>query len=125
MFDFQRTINNTIKFSGLGLHTGKKSTMLVHPASENSGIIFKRNDLENDVVIKAEINNVVETNRGTTIGNKGHLVYTVEHFLSAVNGLGIDNAYIVDRYNIPRPIHTYIHTYIHTEHTKHREYTYA
>jgi len=103
LFEFQRTLRKKIIFSGLGLHTGSKTNMTVYPAKENSGVIFKRIDLDNEVVIKASVENVVETKRGTTIGINGYKIYTIEHFLSALNGLGIDNAYIeID--NIEPPV---------------------
>ena len=103
MFKFQRTLNKKIKFSGIGLHTGSTTNMIVYPAEKDSGIIFKRTDLYNGVTVKALVENVVETNRGTTIGIGHDKIHTIEHFLSALNGIGIDNAYIeID--NIEPPI---------------------
>ena len=103
MYKYQRTINDKIEFSGIGLHTGAQTKMVVYPAEKNSGISFKRIDLNDNVIINASIDNVVETNRGTTIGINNHKIFTVEHFLSALNGLGVNNAFIeID--NIEPPI---------------------
>ena len=103
MFHLQKTLNNKIEFSGVGLHTGKESNMIVSPANQNTGIIFKRTDINEEVSIKADVQNVVETNRGTTLGTSNYKIYTIEHFLSALNGLGIDNA-LVEIDNIEPPI---------------------
>ena len=103
MFKYQRTLNNKILFSGIGLHTGSITNMIVYPMPENSGISFKRIDLDGSITIKACVNNVIETNRGTTIGIDKLKIHTVEHLLSALNGLGIDNVCIeID--NIEPPI---------------------
>ena len=82
MLHLQKTLNNKIEFSGIGLHTGKESNMIVSPANQNTGIIFKRTDINEDVSIKADVKNVVETNRGTTLGTSNYKIYTIEHFLS-------------------------------------------
>tara|TARA_B100000686_G_C16531603_1_gene832597 strand:- start:17 stop:925 length:909 start_codon:yes stop_codon:yes gene_type:complete len=103
LYKYQRTLNDKIIFSGIGLHTGVQTKMVVYPAEKNSGISFKRIDLDEEIIINASINNIVETNRGTTIGINNHKIYTVEHFLSALNGLGIDNAFI-EINNIEPPI---------------------
>ena len=103
MYKFQRTISRKIQFSGIGLHTGANTNIVLYPAKENSGIIFKRTDINEDVYIDASIENVIETKRGTTIGAHGHKIYTIEHLLSALIGLGIDNVYI-DIDNIEPPI---------------------
>ena len=103
MFKFQRTLNKEVRFSGIGLHTGSLTNMTVYPKNKDFGIVFNRIDLEYSINIKALVENVVETNRGTTIGFKENKIYTIEHFLSALSGLGIDNAYIeID--NIEPPI---------------------
>ena len=99
----QNTVNKKIIFSGIGLHTGEVSNMIVHPAPVNTGIIFKRIDLKTPITIPAKVRYVVETNRGTTIGVDDIKIYTVEHFLSALSGLGIDNA-IIEIDNIEPPI---------------------
>ena len=98
----QLTINHSVKFSGIGLHTGVKSTISILPASEDTGIIFKRIDIKSDNAIKADISNVIETLRGTTIGNSKFQIHTIEHLLSALYGLEIDNAIIeIDNIEVP------------------------
>ena len=103
MNEKQNTINSKIIFSGIGLHTGEVSNMTVYPAPVNTGIVFKRIDLENVIIIPAKVRYVVDTNRGTTIGINDVKIYTVEHFLSALSGLGIDNA-VIEIDNIEPPI---------------------
>ena len=68
--DKQKTISSEVSFSGIGLHTGEKSNITLKPIKENSGIIFKRVDLEEPIYIEAILENVISTNRGTTIGKK-------------------------------------------------------
>ena len=103
MFKYQRTLNDKVMFSGIGLHTGATTNMTVYPAKENSGILFKRIDIDKNFIINASVDNILETNRGTAIGVGDSVIYTVEHFLSALSGLGIDNACIeID--NIEPPI---------------------
>ena len=103
LYKYQRTLNKKIYFSGIGLHTGVTTNMIVYPGLENSGISFKRIDLDENIIIEASIDNVVETNRGTTIGKDNCKIFTVEHFLSALSGLGIDNA-LIEIDNIEPPI---------------------
>ncbi|MSQ91997.1 MAG: UDP-3-O-acyl-N-acetylglucosamine deacetylase [Gammaproteobacteria bacterium] len=90
----QRTLRNSIRASGIGLHSGRKVLMVLRPAPPNTGIVFRRIDLDPPVDIPARATNVTETNLGTTlaIGTAG--VSTVEHLLSALAGLGIDNCFI-------------------------------
>ena len=90
----QKTIKEPIKFSGVGLHTGKKVNMKIFPAEPNTGIIFKRVDIDEPVYIEALLENVVSTNRGTAIGKNNVKIYTVEHLLSALYALEIDNLFI-------------------------------
>ena len=90
----QKTISKEIAISGQGLHTGKMVNVTFKPALENSGIIFKRVDLENAPIVEANIDNVVDTSRGTTIEKNGARIMTVEHCLSAAFGLDIDNLLI-------------------------------
>ncbi len=90
----QNTIQKPVSIEGYGLHTGKHVTMTFMPAPENHGIWFRRIDLEGAPEVKAEIANVVETIRGTTIEKNGARVMTIEHALAAVSGLGIDNLLI-------------------------------
>lgn len=90
----QQTLKAPISFSGTGLHTGVKVTMTVHPAPENSGIVFRRIDLEGKPEIPALCDYVTDTSRGTTIEKGGARVATIEHIMSALWTLGVDNATI-------------------------------
>ncbi|MGH8250275.1 MAG: UDP-3-O-acyl-N-acetylglucosamine deacetylase [Steroidobacteraceae bacterium] len=90
----QRTIGNSIRATGIGLHTGRKVLMVLRPAPPNTGIVFRRVDLEPPVDIPARATNVTETTLGTTLSSQGAGVSTVEHLLSALAGLGIDNAFV-------------------------------
>ena len=91
MLKQQQTIQKAISYSGVGLHTGNQTTMVFKPAPVNTGIRFKRTDLENSPEILADIEHVVDISRGTTIGQNGAKIHTVEHVLAAVTGLEIDN----------------------------------
>jgi UDP-3-O-[3-hydroxymyristoyl] N-acetylglucosamine deacetylase len=88
----QRTLRNSIRATGVGLHTGKKVMMTLKPAAPDQGIVFRRIDLAAPVEIPARAQNVGETTLGTTLMAGGARVSTVEHLLSAFAGLGIDNA---------------------------------
>ena len=90
----QRTLKNTIRATGVGLHSGKKVYLTLKPAAVDSGIVFVRTDLEPAVEIEARAENVGETMLSTTLVNDGVKVATVEHLLSAMAGLGIDNCRI-------------------------------
>jgi UDP-3-O-[3-hydroxymyristoyl] N-acetylglucosamine deacetylase len=90
----QRTLKETIRASGIGLHSGDKVYMTLRPAPANTGIVFRRLDLPEPVDIPADALRVTETTLGTTIENAGARVATVEHLMSALAGLGIDNAFI-------------------------------
>src|SRR6266850_7949168 len=90
----QRTLKNTIRASGVGLHTGKKVLMTLRSAPPNTGIVFRRADLDAPVDIRAHAENVGETTLGTTLVRGSVKVSTVEHLLSAFAGLGIDNAFV-------------------------------
>jgi len=87
----QRTIKTAIRATGVGLHTGEKVFMTLRPAAENSGIVFNRIDLDRPVSIPADPMLVGETMLGTTLIRDGVKVATVEHLMSALAGLGIDN----------------------------------
>lgn len=89
----QRTLSNKIRATGVGLHTGKKINLTLNPAPVNSGILFKRTDLEAGI-IKASLNNVHDTRLSTTLSNDLSQISTVEHLLSALAGLGIDNSLV-------------------------------
>ena len=90
----QQTLKAPISFSGKGLHTGVKVTMTVNPAEAGTGIVFRRTDIEGQPIIPALCDNVVDTSRGTTIESGGHRVSTIEHIMSALWTLGVDNAVI-------------------------------
>jgi UDP-3-O-[3-hydroxymyristoyl] N-acetylglucosamine deacetylase len=90
----QRTLKTTIRATGVGLHTGEKVYMTLRPAAENSGITFSRVDLDHPVDIKADVRLVGETMLGTTLVQDGVKVATVEHLMSALAGLGIDNCHV-------------------------------
>ena len=89
----QRTLKNTIRATGVGLHTGKKVLMTLRPAAPDTGIVFRRTDLPEPVDIRAHAENVGDTQLGTSLVKGDVRVSTVEHLLSAFAGLGIDNAY--------------------------------
>ena len=103
MFTYQRTIKEEVSFEGVGLHTGSYSKVDLKPAKVGTGIIFILKIDNQNIKINASYKNVVETNRGTTLGIGKYKIYTVEHLLSAVYALGIDNLFIeID--NIEPPI---------------------
>jgi UDP-3-O-[3-hydroxymyristoyl] N-acetylglucosamine deacetylase / 3-hydroxyacyl-[acyl-carrier-protein] dehydratase len=87
----QTTTLQPVSINGYGLHTGKKVTMTFMPAVENTGVLFKRTDLENNPEIPALVEYVKDTSRGTTIEKEGVRVMTIEHVMAAIFGLGIDN----------------------------------
>ena len=98
---YQLTVANNIEFNGIGLHTGQKSKIIIKPSLENTGIIFKKKD-DLSVGIKAIVDNVSTTKRGTTISSDTYDIHTVEHVLSALYALSIDNAIIeIDGNEIP------------------------
>lgn len=90
----QQTLRQSASYSGVGLHSGNRVNMTFLPAPANSGIRFRRIDLDGKPEIEARIENVSETNRSTTIAKGNVKVHTVEHVLSAFAGLGIDNAVV-------------------------------
>jgi UDP-3-O-[3-hydroxymyristoyl] N-acetylglucosamine deacetylase len=90
----QRTLKNTIRATGVGLHTGDKVYLTLRPAEANTGIRFRRVDLENPITIEATPENVGETILSTTLVVGDVKISTIEHLLSAFAGLGIDNAII-------------------------------
>ncbi len=98
----QRTLKNVIRAAGVGLHTGKKILLTLRPAPVNTGIIFSRTDMDPVVEIPALALNVTDTRMATTISKEGVSIATIEHLMSALAGLGIDNAYIdVDACELP------------------------
>jgi UDP-3-O-acyl N-acetylglucosamine deacetylase len=94
MADNQRTIAKPITIKGVGLHTGRKCRATFLPAPENAGIRFVRTDLPGSPSFAAHVRNVVDVVRGTTLGQGDGRVYTIEHILSALNGLEVDNVTI-------------------------------
>jgi UDP-3-O-[3-hydroxymyristoyl] N-acetylglucosamine deacetylase/3-hydroxyacyl-[acyl-carrier-protein] dehydratase len=94
MTEKQRTLKESIVFNGVGLHTGKAVTMEICPAADNQGYKFQRVDLENQPIIKADVDFVVATDRGTTLEQNGARVYTTEHVLAALYACQVDNALI-------------------------------
>src|SRR3954466_2423353 len=90
----QRTIKAPVSVSGTGLHTGEFVTLTFNPAAEKHGYKFRRVDLPGQPIIDADVDNVTDTSRGTTITQNGASVSTVEHVLAALVGLEIDNVLI-------------------------------
>ena len=99
----QRTLKDVIRATGVGIHTGEKVFMTLRPAAVNTGIIFRRTDLDPVVEVPAFATHVGDTSMNTTLEQDGVRVSTVEHLMSAFAGLGIDNAY-VDLSNAEVPI---------------------
>ncbi|MCD8312896.1 MAG: UDP-3-O-acyl-N-acetylglucosamine deacetylase [Bacteroidales bacterium] len=100
--DYQHTLSKEYEFSGKGLHTGKFATMIVKPAPVDYGIRFVRTDIDPDLEIEAVASNVTSTSRATTISNGEASVTTIEHLLSALTGMGVDNARVeLDNVEVP------------------------
>ncbi|MBW6513551.1 MAG: bifunctional UDP-3-O-[3-hydroxymyristoyl] N-acetylglucosamine deacetylase/3-hydroxyacyl-ACP dehydratase [Candidatus Syntrophosphaera sp.] len=91
MTEFKHTIRSEVSYTGIGLHSGEISTIRFKPAQKDEGIVFVRVDLPDKPEIPADIDHVVDISRGTTIGLKSATVGTIEHVLSAIKGLAIDN----------------------------------
>lgn len=89
--EYQQTLNKEVSISGVGLHTGKEVTLTIQPADPGFGIRFQRTDLPERPIIKADVDYVVDTSRGTTLELNGARIHTVEHILAALVGLGVDN----------------------------------
>jgi len=90
----QQTLKQSVSYSGVGLHSGNRVTMTLLPAPLNSGVRFRRVDLDGKPEIEARIENVSQTNRSTTIARGSAKVQTVEHVLATLAGYGVDNAVI-------------------------------
>ena len=90
----QQTLNRSASFSGIGLHSGNRVNLTILPAAVNTGLRFRRVDLEGKPEVEARVENVIETNRSTTLGKGNVKIHTVEHVLAALAGLGVDNAVI-------------------------------
>jgi len=99
---FQQTLKKSYSFEGKGLHTGKVAKMNVGPAPVDSGIVFRRTDIAGAPSVEALAENVSNTARSTTISKGEASVSTIEHIMSALTGLGIDNAYVdIDNVEVP------------------------
>src|SRR5881396_1572713 len=95
------TIAGPIEFTGIGLHTGEHATLRILPAPAGKGIVFRRVDLDN-FELRADVGSVERVAYATTLMNRGVWISTVEHLLSALYALGIDNAYIeLDNFEVP------------------------
>ena len=98
----QQTVARTIRCSGVGLHSGRAVNMKIKPAPINHGVKFVRTDLPDKPVIPAHYNCVVDTTLATVIGLNGAIVSTIEHLMSCLAGLAVDNALIeLDAYEVP------------------------
>jgi UDP-3-O-[3-hydroxymyristoyl] N-acetylglucosamine deacetylase len=97
----EQTIADSFEFSGIGLHTGEHSTVRIFPAPAGKGIIFRRIDLDN-FELRADVASVARVAYATTLMSRGVWISTVEHLLSALYGVGVDNAYIeLDNFEVP------------------------
>lgn len=99
----QQTVGKSHSFEGKGLHTGRISRITVNPAPVDYGIRFRRTDMGEDAVIEAVAENVSSTARSTTISKNDITVMTIEHLMSALTGMGVDNA-LIDIDNVEVPI---------------------
>ncbi len=99
----QKTIKKEINFSGVGLHSGETANVCIKPSDPNTGIVFKRVDLQKDNLVLPNFSNVSNTSLSTTISNEmGVRVSTIEHLMGALFGLGVDNALIeIDNEEVP------------------------
>src|SRR5438067_8188552 len=98
---YQRTIAAPIEFSGIGLHTGEHGRLRILPAPPGFGIIFRRVDLDN-FELRADVASVARVAYATTLMSRGVWISTVEHLLSALYGIGVDNAFIeLDNFEVP------------------------
>ncbi len=88
----QHTLASCVLFKGIGLHTGHEVSLVVKPAPEDKGFVFVRTDLDGCPEIPVEVDYVVNTSRGTTVAKDGAVVHTIEHLMSALTGIGMDNA---------------------------------
>ena len=102
MKNFQQTIIKNSTISGVGLHTGIVTNVTFKPAKVDHGIVFQRIDLKNKPTIKADVDNVTDVSRGTTLEENNAKISTIEHILAAIAGLEIDNILIeVDGPELP------------------------
>src|SRR4029077_9163288 len=97
----EQTNADSFEFSGIGLHTGELATLRIFPAPAGKGIVFRRIDLDN-FELRADLASVARVAYATTLMNRGVWISTVEHLLSALYGLGIDNAFVeLDNFEVP------------------------
>mgnify|MGYP001188691701 FL=1 len=102
MSDNQKTLNSSIEFAGVGLHTGEDVHMVIEPARINHGVKFQRIDLDNQPILPADINLVTDTQRSTTLEKDNVKIVTVEHLMSALYALGVNNVLIkMDSSEVP------------------------
>ncbi|MDB9701658.1 bifunctional UDP-3-O-[3-hydroxymyristoyl] N-acetylglucosamine deacetylase/3-hydroxyacyl-ACP dehydratase, partial [Salibacteraceae bacterium] len=94
MAEKQKTLKASFTISGVGLHTGQNTKLTLHPAPIDHWYRFQRSDIEGQPTIKADVDFVIHTRRGTTLGNDKMEVHTTEHILAALYGMGVDNALI-------------------------------
>src|SRR5262245_24862150 len=98
---YEQTLAGPIEFTGIGLHTGENATVRILPAPASKGIIFRRVDLDN-FELRADVGTVARVAYATTLMSRGVWISTVEHLLSALYGIGIDNAYVeLDNFEVP------------------------
>jgi len=89
--EYQQTLKGEVSISGVGLHTGEAVTLTMKPANPGFGIRFQRIDLPEQPIVKADVDYVVDTSRGTTLEHNGARIHTIEHLLAALVGMGVDN----------------------------------
>jgi UDP-3-O-[3-hydroxymyristoyl] N-acetylglucosamine deacetylase/3-hydroxyacyl-[acyl-carrier-protein] dehydratase len=92
--EFQQTLAAQVRLDGIGIHSGQTVEIVLKPADPNTGIVFQRVDLPGKPTVKADVDNVVETTRSTTIESNGARVGTIEHLMAALVGCGVDNVLI-------------------------------
>ncbi|MEC7976152.1 MAG: UDP-3-O-acyl-N-acetylglucosamine deacetylase, partial [Pseudomonadota bacterium] len=98
----QHTLKHCIRATGVGLHTGKQVNLLLRPGKPDSGIVFKRSDLDYKFSVKAHAMNVGNTTMATSLTDGRNELSTIEHLMAAFAGLGIDNAEVeVDAAELP------------------------
>jgi UDP-3-O-[3-hydroxymyristoyl] N-acetylglucosamine deacetylase/3-hydroxyacyl-[acyl-carrier-protein] dehydratase len=90
----QKTLQNSASLTGTSLHTGENVTLTIHPAPENHGFKFRRRDLPDEPIVEARVENVKMVERATTLVEGSAKIHTVEHVISALTGMGVDNALI-------------------------------
>jgi len=103
VMQFQQTLKKCYSFEGKGLHTGRVAKMVLRPAEVDTGIRFRRTDIGEDAYVEALAENVSSTARSTTVSSGTASVSTIEHVLSALTGMGVDNA-LIDIDNVEVPI---------------------